>query len=84
MHHSFDHLDGAAEQRERHGDAERLSGFEVQEHFNLRALLHKQVARLFAFENAGGVDSGLLVRVCETAAIAEQTTDREKRAELRI
>jgi hypothetical protein len=52
---SFDHLVGAADQWERHSNAERVGGLEVQEHLNFRGLLHRQLARLFAFENAGGV-----------------------------
>src|SRR5262249_59338073 len=49
----FDQLVGAAAQRQRHGDAERLGGLEVQEHLNFCGLLYRQLARLFAFENAG-------------------------------
>ena len=35
----FDHLVGAAEQWQRHCDADRLGGLEVEEHLNSRALL---------------------------------------------
>src|SRR5262249_18406072 len=34
----FNHLVGAAGERQRHGDAERLGGLEVQEHFDFRGL----------------------------------------------
>ena len=58
---SLDHLVGAAGERQRDGDAERLGGLEVQKQLNFRALLDRQLARLFAFENAGGVDAGQAV-----------------------
>jgi hypothetical protein len=45
---SLDHLVGASRQRKRDSDAERLGGLEVQEQFNFRALLDRQLARLFA------------------------------------
>lgn len=32
----FDHLVGAAEQRNRHGDAESLGGLEIDDKFNFR------------------------------------------------
>src|SRR5262249_59859131 len=67
---SFDYLVGAAEQRQRHGNAQRLGGLEVQEHLDFRSLLDRQVARLFAFENACGVNAGETVSVAETASIA--------------
>jgi hypothetical protein len=34
----FNHLVGAAGERQRHADAERLGGLEVQEHFDFRGL----------------------------------------------
>src|SRR6266699_3481573 len=70
--HSFDHLVGAAEQWQRHSDAERRGGLEVQEHLNFCGLLYWQLARLFAFENAGGVDAGQTVSVGNAAGIPHQ------------
>src|SRR5437870_4540640 len=43
---SFNHLIDAAEQRERHGEAEGLGGFEVDDQLDLRGLLHRQISRL--------------------------------------
>jgi hypothetical protein len=47
----FDHLVGAAEQRKRDGEAERLGRREVDEKLNFRGLLDRQVGRLLALEN---------------------------------
>jgi hypothetical protein len=58
---SFDHLIGAAEQRERDGETEHLRGLEVDEQLDLRGLNDRQVGRLVAFENPAGVDAGLTV-----------------------
>jgi hypothetical protein len=44
----FDHLVGAAEQRERDSDAERLGGLEVDDEFDRRGLLYGQVSWLLA------------------------------------
>ena len=54
---TFDHLVGAAEQRERDGEAERLGGLEVDDQLDFRGLLDRQVGRLLALENPAGVDA---------------------------
>ena len=36
---SFDHPVGAAEQRARHDEAERVAGFEIDDHLGVRSLL---------------------------------------------
>ena len=48
----LDHLIGASEQLWRHRNAERLGGLEVQEQFDFRGLLYRQVGRLLALEDA--------------------------------
>jgi hypothetical protein len=44
----FDRLIGAADQRQRHGDAERLRGLEIDDQLDLSGLLDRQVGRLRA------------------------------------
>jgi hypothetical protein len=51
----FDNLIGAAKQREWHCEAQRLGGLHVDDQFNLRDLLHRQVSGLLALENATSV-----------------------------
>ena len=50
MHRSrkflFDYLIGTAERREWHWDAEGLGGFQVDDQFDLRGLLDRQVGRI--------------------------------------
>jgi hypothetical protein len=48
----FDYLIGTCEQRRRHGETKRLCGLEIDRQFVLGRCLHRQVGRLFAFEDA--------------------------------
>jgi hypothetical protein len=48
---SFDHLVGASAQVERYRDAERLGGFEVDDHLDFCDLLDRQISRLIALED---------------------------------
>jgi hypothetical protein len=54
----FDQVVGAPNNCVGHVYAERLGGLEVDVQFKFRALLDRQLSRLFAFENTGGVDAG--------------------------
>jgi len=76
----FDHLVGAAEQRERDGKAERLGGFHIDNQLDFRGLLYWQFSGLVALENAAGVDTDQTVCVRNSAAIAQQDASRGKLA----
>src|SRR6516164_9429654 len=77
---SFDHLVGAAKQWQRDCYAKHLGSLEVQEHLDLRGLLNRQLARLFAFENTGGVDASQTVSVGKATAIAHQAAGGDELA----
>ena len=68
----LDHLVGAAEQRQRHVEAERLGGPEIEDQLDLRGLLDRQVSGLLAFENAAGVDAALTVRIRKAVSVADE------------
>src|SRR5262249_47143595 len=53
--HSFDHLVGTTEQRDREGEPERVRGLEIGDHFGLAGLLDGKVGRLLALEDAARV-----------------------------
>src|SRR5947208_10627649 len=54
---SFDHFVSLAKQQRRNGDAECLSGFEVDEKLELCRLLHREFTRLSAFQYLINVSS---------------------------
>src|SRR5262245_47539988 len=78
----LDHLVGAAKQRRRHGEAERLGGLEIDGQLYLSDLLDRQVGRLLALENPPGVDADLTERISKTASIAHQAADCGELAKL--
>ena len=51
---SFNHTVGAQQNGLRNGDAQRLGGLQVDHQLVVGGLLDRNVARLRAFENAGG------------------------------
>src|SRR5262249_54240169 len=59
---SFDHLVGAADQRQRNGKAEGLGSLQVDDQLDFGGLLYRQIGRLLALENPGGVATGQTVR----------------------
>jgi len=60
------HLVGAAEERDRHIDAKCFGGFEIQNQFDPKRLLDRQIGWLLALENATGIDADQMKRVRET------------------
>ena len=57
---------------QRHVEAERLGGLEIDDQLDLRQLLDRQVGWLVALENPAGVDAGLAIDVGDAACIARQ------------
>jgi hypothetical protein len=51
----FDYLVGAREQRKGHGQYECLGGFQVNDQFDLRVLLDRQIGWFLALKNAPDV-----------------------------
>jgi hypothetical protein len=74
----FDHLVGAAEECQRHTDAKRLRGLEVDAQLDLGGLLDRQVGRLFAFEDAGDITAGEAISVGEIGAVADQAAGHDE------
>src|SRR5262249_5337878 len=58
---SFDHLVGAAEQREWHREPKRLGSLEVKDQFDFGELLHRQIGGILALENATDIDADLSI-----------------------
>src|SRR5215216_6920285 len=79
---SFDHLVGAADEREREGDAEGFRCLEVDKQLDFRHLLDGQISRLGALEYASGIDASLTVRLQKTACVTHQPAGSSKVARL--
>src|SRR5450631_390264 len=59
----FDHLVGAAEERERERHTERLGGDQVDDQLPFHRLLDWKVRRLLAVENATDINTALAIGV---------------------
>src|SRR5262245_32309135 len=77
---SLDHFVGAAEQRDWKSDAERMGGLEIDDQLGFCGLLHREVGRLLAFEDASGIAASETVPVRNTASVAHQAAGSSERA----
>src|SRR6516164_7755260 len=79
---SLDHLIGAGDESPRDLEAEHLRGAEVEEQFDFRGLLDRQVGRLIAFEYPAGIHASRTERVRKIGSIAHQAASRCELASL--
>jgi hypothetical protein len=77
----FDHLVGAAEQRHRNVETERVSGLEVDHQFEFGRALHWQVGGLLALKDAIDVASSLPAWIDRVRSIRNQPTVSNEDAE---
>jgi hypothetical protein len=79
---SLDHLVGAAGERQRDSDAERLGGLQIQEEFDFGGLLNRQIGRLVALENSRRTrrpDGSIPFRCCRSSSSHRRRRTREIR-----
>ena len=72
----FDDLVRASKKQLRDGDSKGLRGLEIDGELDLRDLLHRQVGRLLALEDAGGVQPDQTGSFSRTASVAHQAAGR--------
>jgi hypothetical protein len=78
---SFDHLIGGHEQAGRHGQAERLRRFEVDDRFELGRRLHGKVGGLVAAQDAVDIGRRLPIQVDEVNPVGHETTCYDERTQ---
>src|SRR5438309_6314353 len=76
--HSFDHLVSAYHEGQRHVDAERLGGFEVDDQFKPAGLLDGELGRLGALQDLVHIHRAAPKQVIDVRAICDETTDLDK------
>src|SRR5262245_48072193 len=69
---SFNHLVGPYHQGQRHFEAERLGGSQIDDEFDLRCLLDWQVSWLFALENLPDIETPHAKGVYLVSAVTHQ------------
>src|SRR5262249_46462221 len=79
---SFDDLIGTAEEREGKGGVERRRRLEIDDHFNIRGLLDRQICSALPLEDASRVKAEPSVCIPDTAAVTHQAAGCGKLPEL--
>src|SRR4029453_14451052 len=70
----LDHLVRPLKERRRDRQAQGLDSLEVDDQFDFRNLLDRQVGRLLALEDTAGVDANQTVPFRQTATVAHHST----------
>src|SRR3974390_1247539 len=70
----LDHLVGGHEQTRRHGQAERLRRFEVDDRFELGRRLHRKIGRFVAAQDAVDIGRPLPIHVDVVGPVGHETT----------
>ena len=73
---SFDHFVGAGEQRRWDGEAERLSGLEVDDKLEPGRLLDWKIASVLTRKDSGNISRGGAIKFEVVGGIAHQTALR--------
>ena len=68
----LDHLVGERKQRRRDFESECLGCSEIEHKLEFTGTHDRQVTRIFALENASGVDAGLAIGVGDVRSVAHQ------------
>src|SRR5215472_1948770 len=74
----FDRLVGAGEDRGGHGEAQRLSSFEIDDQLECGRLLDWQIGRFGGFEDLSGVNAELAKDTREARSITNQTAGSDE------
>src|SRR5262249_18295512 len=74
---SFDHLVGELLDMQRQVEAERLGSPKIDDKIEFGRLLHRQIARLLALENAANIDAGLMALMGKTASVTHQAAGHD-------
>src|ERR1700730_1328857 len=75
---SFNHLVGSGEQCRRHGEAKCLRGLEIDDQFEFRRLLDRQLGWLCSFQDLVGVDRGSTIQVEYIRPVGNEATEFHK------
>ena len=77
-----ENLVGRGQQRFWDGEAERFGSLEVDDEFEFRRLLHREISWFLAFQNAPSINPALVEQIAAIGAIAHQAAGQDELSEL--